>query len=150
MVWEQYTIPKRTKASHVPIAEEPAKPKIPSAIRVIQGIARRLVMKKTVSAITAMAIAGLLMCGCASGNASEGSKPTASEQFSENVANEDRSEPETIQDLLDRIVTAGSKAGATIEEFIRDREDASPQIVRIGEWANATENLDALCKEGHR
>ena len=99
-------------------------------------------MRKTLSAITALAIAGLLMCGCTSGNASESSKSTASEQFSESLASEDQSEPETTQDLLDRIVTAGSKAGATIEEFIREREDSSPQIVRIGEWANATENLD--------
>lgn len=107
-------------------------------------------MKKTVSAITAMAIAGLLMCGCASGNASEGSKPTASERFSENVANEEQSGSEATQDLLDRIEAASSKAGATIEVFVRDREDSSPQIVGIGEWANATENLDALCKEGYR
>lgn len=82
-------------------------------------------MKKTVSAITAMAIAGLLMCGCASGNASEGSKPTASERFSENVANEEQSGSETTQDLLDRIEAASSKAGATIEVFVRDREDSS-------------------------
>ena len=82
-------------------------------------------MRKTLSAITALAIAGLLMCSCTSGNASESSKSTASEQFSESLASEEQSGSEATQDLLDRIVTAGSKAGATVEEFVRDREDSS-------------------------
>ena len=99
-------------------------------------------MRKTLSAITALAITGLLMCGCASGNAPEGSKSTAFEQFIPSVANEEQSGPETTQDFLDRIETAGSKAETAIEEFIRDREDSSPRFVQIGEWASATENLD--------
>lgn len=99
-------------------------------------------MRKTVLAISALAISGLLMYGCASGNAPEDSDPTTSEQFSESTANERQMESEPSRDVLDRIETAGNNAGTAIEEFVRDREDSTPQYATVGEWVSATENLD--------
>lgn len=99
-------------------------------------------MKKTVLAILALAIAGLLMYGCANDNVPEEPQSTASEQFDESVTNKGQSEPEATQNLLSRIETAGSNAETAITEFIRDREDSTPRFAQIGEWASATENLD--------
>lgn len=99
-------------------------------------------MKKTVLAISALAIAGLLVYGCASDNVPEEPQSTAFEQFDESTANEMQSGSEATQDLLSRVETAGSNAETAITEFIRDREDSTPRFAQIGEWASATKNLD--------